>query len=210
MRRIDLHVHTICSKDAVNRQSHLRAALRRLDAIAICDHNQIICALKLRARLGYRIIVGMEIDTGEGELIGLFLKEAIPSGLGLERTAEAIKAQGGVVVAPHPFDLRRKGAGTALSRFVHLIDAVEAFNSRTMDSQANAKALQFASTHGLPCVAGSDAHVPSEIGLAVTILEEVPLNAEHALLLLKRATFSGRAVTLYERIYARVRRSLRL
>ncbi|RKY15784.1 MAG: phosphoesterase [Planctomycetota bacterium] len=210
MRRVDLHVHTICSKDAVNRQSHLQAALRRLDAIAICDHNQIICALKLRARLGYRIIVGMEIDTGEGELIGLFLKEPIPSGLGLERTAEEIRAQGGLVIAPHPFDLRRKGAGTGLSRIVHLLDAVEVFNARTMSTRANAEALQFAVSRGLACVAGSDAHVPTEIGLAVTSLKEVPLDAEHARVLLKKASFSGRAINLFERVYARVRRSLRL
>jgi len=181
-----------------------------LDAIAVCDHNEIACALKMSARLGKRIIVGMEIDTGEGELIGLFLKEAIPSGLGLERTAEAIRAQEGLVVAPHPFDLRRKGAGTALYRIVHLLDAVEVFNARTMSSQANADALQFALSCDLACVAGSDAHVPNEVGLAVTTLEEIPLNAEHARVLLKKASFSGRAVNLFERVYARVRRSLRL
>ena len=210
MPRVDLHVHTVCSGDAVNRLCHIATALKKVDAVAICDHNEIACALKARRLLGPRVIVGTEIDTGEGELLGLFLSDRVAAGLGLRRTADAIRSQGGLVIAPHPFDTRRKGAGVALIRILDALDAVEVLNARTAGAAASTQALRFAEEHGLAAVAGSDAHVPGEIGLAATLLDEVPRNAEQARRLLKKSRPAGRNITFLERVYARVRRTLRL
>jgi len=206
---VDLHIHTVFSGDSTNRVCHIRTALRRLAAVAICDHNTITGAIKFRRIFGERVIVGIEIDTSEGEIIGLFVRQEVRKGLGLCETVRLLREQGAFIFAPHPFDARRKGAGRRLLKVIDSIDGVEVFNARTVSSEANALAESFAEEHRLCAISASDAHTPFEIGKAAVMLPYVPRGREQLISMLKNGYKSGRKITLLERCYARIRRTLR-
>ena len=166
----DFHCHTVFSRDCCTSVAALvtRAARAGLDCLAVTDHNEIEGALRVRDRAAFRVIVGEEIFTGEGEVIGLFLETRIPPRLPFRETLLRIKAQGGVVYLPHPNSGIRK---SQLSREVmeanaDLIDVVERFNARTLlAGEAEIQWLdEFIGAHGLATAAASDAHSPWEIG----------------------------------------------
>ena len=173
--RFDLHVHTCHSKDSLMAPDEIiRAVLGRgLDGLAITDHNSIEGALTLRGMAPFLVIVGEEIATREGEIIGLFLREAIPRGLSPEETIAAIREQQGLVYVPHPFDrIRRNALGArVLERIAQQVDALEVLNARNFLPQDNELARRFAESHGLAMGAGSDGHIPSEIGRAYVEVE---------------------------------------
>ncbi len=168
--RFDLHTHTRFSADSTAELSDIIAAVRRrgLDGIAVTDHNLIEGALRLRDVAPFTVIIGEEVRTREGEIIGLFLSEAVPPDLTPEETVERIEAQGGIVYVPHPFDRIRPShlKAAALLRVLPSVDAVEVINSRTTLPWDNWRAERFARKHALPRGAGSDAHLPREIGQA--------------------------------------------
>lgn len=170
--RADLHTHTRYSPDAVTTPAELveRAAEAGLDRVAVTDHGEIEGALRAREIDPARIIVGEEIRCAGGtELIGLYLTERIPYGLPVEEVAVRIRAQGGVVYAPHPFAYARRPryhARTALA----VADIVEVYNSRAFLPAWNRLAREAATHHRLPAAASSDAHFPHEIGRAFTEL----------------------------------------
>jgi glycosyltransferase involved in cell wall biosynthesis len=166
---VDLHMHTDHSPDCATPVEVLlaQARARGLEAIAITDHNEISGALDAVAKAdGIKVIVGEEIKTGEqGEVIGLFLSERIPRGLTLERTIAEIKAQGGIVYVPHPFDrLHSVPDYQHLLAVLDQIDAIEVFNPRVAISEFNEEAARFAAKYRIPAGAGSDAHVPQGLG----------------------------------------------
>lgn len=169
--RVDLHVHTFYSPDALTTPRELwRWARRRgLDALAITDHNTIAGALALAQDAPLPIIVGEEIRTTVGEIIGLFLRQEIPAGLSPRETAARIHDQGGLVYIPHPRDRwRRSSALTqeALLEIISEVDILEVWNARVAWIQDNRQALALAERYGLLCGAGSDAHQGYEIGQA--------------------------------------------
>ena len=168
--RVDLHCHTHRSHDSATSYKALVGACRRrgIDVIAITDHNRIEGALEFRDTADQRCIVGEEVSTTEGEIIGLFLKEFIPPRRSPEETIAEIKRQGGVVYVPHPCDRVRRSVITpaALQRVAPLVDAVEVLNARLHSASQNADALRFAQERGLLQGAGSDAHIPFEVGRA--------------------------------------------
>jgi hypothetical protein len=139
-----------------------------LNAIAITDHNTIAGALKMERTAPFYVIVGEEILTLSGEVIGLFLNEEIPPFLSAKETMVRIKAQGGLVCIPHPFDRLRPHFAIHhdLEELLPYIDIIEVFNSRSILKRHNAKACQLARSYGLLSSAGSDAHTPGEIGNA--------------------------------------------
>ncbi len=171
MIKADLHVHTRFSGDSEIELDELveRARQLGLGAVAVTDHGTAEGALELAARtLPFKLIVGEEVMTTEGELIGLFLKETVPSGLTPEDTIARIRAQGGVVCVPHPFDRYRSSAmqAEALHRISGEIDIVEVFNARTVPAQNLDLPGKFARSHKKLMGAGSDSHSVSEIGRA--------------------------------------------
>ncbi len=119
------------------------------------------------------LIIGEEVKTTEGEVMGLFLTEEIPAGLSPEETVARIKAQGGLAGVSHPFDRLRRSAlkRAALRRLAPQLDFLEVFNSRITLLRHNVAARAFAQEHGLLMVAGSDAHVAFELGGAYVELE---------------------------------------
>lgn len=170
--RYDLHVHSVYSKDGkIRPKDILKIALRKkLDGVAITDHETIRGGLEAKKyeTKRFKIIVGSEISTDRGEVIGLFLKEDVKPGK-FETVVKKIREQGGVVVLPHPFDWFRPGIRPHRDD-ANLIDAIEVFNARSVFHRFNKHALEFAKRYNLPGVAGSDAHFPDEIGKAGIIV----------------------------------------
>jgi len=167
----DLHLHTSwshdCSIDVGELLDHAEA--QGLGAIAVTDHNVLGGALEAveRAR-GRRLVVipGEEIKTAEdGEVIGLFLREEIPAGMTFGETIGAIRAQGGLVYLPHPFDrLHAIPSPATLHRHLAEIDVFEVYNARLLFEAYNEEALRFARKYNLTAGAGSDAHVLAGVG----------------------------------------------
>jgi predicted metal-dependent phosphoesterase TrpH len=169
--RVDLHTHTMWSGDSTTTPDEFAAAIDAsgLDVVCITDHNAIDGAVELRDRLACRVIVGEELRTAAGEIIGLFLTQRVPMGISHLDAAKEIRDQGGVVYIPHPFDpLRRNLAEAALYELAEadLIDAVEVLNAKTSLSSLNRRAAEFAAEFGIVAGAGSDGHVPDALGAA--------------------------------------------
>lgn len=169
--RVDLHSHTMWSGDSTTTPDEVEEAVVEagLDVLCITDHNAIRGAADLAKRLPCRVVVGEELNTHAGEIIGLFLTERIAPGTLPAAAAQAIRDQGGVVYIPHPFDpMRRNMAEPALYELAQegLIDAVEVLNAKTSLRSLNERAVAFAAAFGLAGGAGSDAHVPLALGSA--------------------------------------------
>lgn len=166
--KMDCHVHTGYSADCGLKIAGLLrlCPARGLNAVAVTDHNTIRGALELRERAPFKVVVGEEIKTLEGEVIGYFLEEEIPPGLSVPKTVRAIKEQGGLVCVPHPFDRLRKSAlrYEALAQVIDDVDMIEAYNARNVFRQDNARALAFARRQHKPVTAGSDCHTAGEVG----------------------------------------------
>ena len=168
MPRADLHIHTHHSPDSnASAASIVHRCLKKgLDCIAITDHNTLAGVEEVQHLAPFTVITGEEIKSSGGDIIGLFLREEIPPLLSPLATAEAIKTQGGLVMVPHPFDRLRSSAlgQNHMEEILPLVDIVESFNSHNLFNGDNQKARDFASQHGLPEAAVSDAHSPLELG----------------------------------------------
>jgi len=168
---VDLHTHTSASHDCRVPPALLleHAETEGLGAIAVTDHNVFSGALEVvELARGRDIVVipGEEVKTdGQGEVIGLFLKEEIPRGMDFGETIAAIKQQGGIVYLPHPFD-RMHAIPDPATLHEHLgkIDVFEVYNARLLFETYNDEALRFARKYNLTMGAGSDAHVLQGLG----------------------------------------------
>ena len=174
----DFHVHSHHSKDCVMLVADILERAREvgLDVIAITDHDSAAGGLEAREiadRYGVRVIVGEEVKTAEGEVIGLFLERTIPGGMTFADTVAAIKDQGGIVYVPHPFDrLHTIPSPQILRANVAAIDVVEVFNSRLAFPGFNELAERFAQRYRIPAAAGSDSHVLPGIGTALCGIDD--------------------------------------
>jgi predicted metal-dependent phosphoesterase TrpH len=155
------------------------AAARGLTHLAITDHDRIDGAVEARARAAadapnLEVLVGQEIRTRSGDLIGLFLHESIPPGLSTAEAIAAVRSQRGLVGVAHPFDRFRgsvgKGQTAELEAIAGLVDWIEAWNARLMLGDGNARAAELAKRLGVAGVAVSDAHTTLEVGVAATIV----------------------------------------
>jgi predicted metal-dependent phosphoesterase TrpH len=167
--RVDTHTHSEYSPDSrtplVDQARAIRAA--GIDVVCATDHNTIDGALRLREMAdGFRVIVGEEISSRDGEIIGLFLERAVSRDRAGEETISRIHDQGGIVIVPHPFSINRRYhmRRSALDRLRSSIDAIEVFNAREAFGLENRRAAAYAAEHDLVGVAGSDAHRAAEIG----------------------------------------------
>jgi predicted metal-dependent phosphoesterase TrpH len=173
-----MHTHSEYSPDSRTPLAAQAAALvaAKIDVVCATDHNTIEGALRLRelAPQGLRVIVGQEVSTRDGEIIGLFLEKPIPRDLSGEQTIARIRDQGGIVSVPHPFSrnrmyhLRRE----ALDRLWEQVDCIEIFNAREAFAADNRRAEAFAKERSIPGAVGSDAHRISEIGRAFIEVDE--------------------------------------
>lgn len=183
--KVDFHVHTRYSPDSVIDYPSLVEGCRAagLDAVAIMDHDVIEGAFDFarrsaeatsRGEWAPRIIVGEEVRTSGGEICGLFLSEWLPKGRHPMETMEAIRAQGGLVYIPHPFDLLKfkRLKARDLESCSEVIDVLEEFNGKPRLPLANVLAGRFLRDHDFPRAAGSDSHEPTHLGAGHVELDD--------------------------------------
>ncbi len=174
--RVELHCHTDASSDSLLSLPNLLKTCQRkkIDKVAITDHNTIQNALLAQKIAPEKIIVGEEILTCQGELLAFFVKEEIPAGMDALETIKELRQQGAFISISHPYDHFRKGhwQETDLMQIADLVDGIEVFNARCIMNHHNFQAQTFASKHTLIPTVGSDAHSALEVGQAYHIMEE--------------------------------------
>ncbi len=194
--RVDCHLHTALSGDAVTTIDELaeRVEQERLDVVFITDHNVTAAAVEAAERgIGARVIVGEEIRTQDGDVIGLFLTERIPYVLPLAEAIAQIRKRGGLVYLPHPFDPGRSTLKPSISERLcseGAADVVEVFNAKIDDQDFNRRAADLAARYDMPGGVGSDAHDPEGIGAAYLEMPDFDGPADF-LAALRAATFHG-------------------
>ncbi len=177
MIKVDLHTHSVGSKDgSLNLDDYSRLfSAKALDYIAITDHDTIDFALIAQSKLGQRIIVGQEVTTSQGEIIGLFLSKKVSPGQTARSAAQDIRNQGGLVYIPHPFETVRSGITKSdLDQISDLVDIVEVHNARAFFQNKGPMAATWARLNSKSIAASSDAHGLRGIGTTLTVLGEPP------------------------------------
>lgn len=170
------HVHTDHSDDCDRSVGQLLEIARRrgVGCITITDHDTISGAREMAARAGddLQVIIGEEVSTSGGHLIGLFLREEIEPGMSPRETALAIKEQGGLVMIPHPF-VRMFGCGlcSRVDEVLDLTDAVEVCNAQNAWSLPNIRAEKLADQYNLPRIVGTDLHHGDNLDACYQMLE---------------------------------------
>ncbi len=205
MLKADLHIHTMFSMDC---DTPLEKIVRRcqelgINCIAIADHGIVDGALMMQKLAPFRVIVAEEILTTQGEIMGMFLKETIPGGLTPPEAIKRIRAQGGLVNIPHPFETIRGSAlkEWAIGEIVGDIDLMEVLNSRSPFAANTDKARAFAAKHGIPGSAGSDAHTVYEIGNAYVEMPEFN-NKDEFLKSLARGKIYGHRSSVFMHLFS--------
>lgn len=172
MKKVIFHVHTKYSKDSILTFPFLliMCKLKKIDAIAITDHNTISGAIKYKPLLlkhHIDVIVSEEISTKEGEIIGLYLKKRVEPNLSVEETVQEIKKQDGLIYIPHPYDLKRQKSvisSNALKRIKNDVDFIECHNGRNAEEIYSKIQNEIAEKLNLRKIIGSDAHTFYELG----------------------------------------------
>lgn len=179
----DFHIHTRFSRDSLLKEEpFINLAIERgLTHVAVTNHNNVEGAIAVRDKvveLGLTdkltVILGEEVSTADGEVVGVFLEKTIPRGLSANETADEIHRQGGLVSIPHPFDPFRashikEGPLRNLAE-MGKVDMLEVFNSRVTLQRHNVEAAEFAARYEIPGIAASDSHSRFEIAMAFNAL----------------------------------------
>ena len=176
MLKADFHIHSQYSFDSTNALDKIIKRCQKIgiNCIAIADHGTAEGALKIRNIAPFPVIVAEEILTPEGEIMGMFLQETIPTNIPLIEAIDRIKQQGGLVNIPHPFDkYNRAGLGRkVMENIINDIDIIEVFNARSPLPFSSSAALTFARQHNKAQSAGTDAHTIHEIGNTYIVMPE--------------------------------------
>lgn len=213
--KADLHIHSAAGDGMATVQEIMDYAEETglLDVIAITDHDEIKGAYEARdlaARRNYHldVIVGSEITTLDGHLIGLFIEKPIRMLQSMEKTIAAIHSQGGLCIVPHPMSWLTPSVGQrVLVRVTSnpspeiYFDGIEMINSSIAGRVAFKKAKVFNDTIlGLSELGGSDAHHLHLIGTAHTLFEGKTADALRRALLEKRTKAAGKFLTTNEQL----------
>jgi len=175
MYRVDLHTHSTASPDGGIQPEQYRLLIQTgtMDYIAVTDHDMIDFALQLHKELGEQIIVGEEIMTTKGEIIGLFLNKRVKPKQSPLKTVQGIKEQGGLVYIPHPFETVRSGLQLEdLDEIAKYVDIIEAYNGRAVVQNRSTQAISWAKDHQTLLAASSDAHGLKGVGHTYTTVNE--------------------------------------
>ena len=170
-----LHLHTDYSRDARTPPEAVARFVERegFGCVAVTDHDTIRGALHLRSITYVPVIVGSEISTRDGDLIGLFLDRDVPAGMSARETALAIRRQGGLVLVPHPFiRFLGCGLGNAIWDIIDMVDAIEVFNAQNVLSMPDRRAAEFARRMSIPGFVGSDSHVETSIAPCYQVMPD--------------------------------------
>jgi predicted metal-dependent phosphoesterase TrpH len=203
--KADLHIHTRYSMDCQTPLDKIinRCRELKINCIAIADHGTAEGALEMQKIAPFKVIVAEEILTTQGEIMGMFLKETIPSGLSPREAVERIRAQGGLVNIPHPFEPIRHSPlkDSAMNEITGDIDLIEVLNSRSPFPANTNKARDFAARHHIPGGAGSDAHTVFEIGNAYIEIPDFNTNEEF-LKAVAQGTIHGKRSSIFVHFFS--------
>lgn len=200
----DIHTHTMYSgfskysflsyPDSVTtpRTSIKVAEKQGLDFLCITDHNTIKGAVEAQKYNRELVIIGEEVSSNEGEILGLFLQEQIQPGLSAEETIELIHGQDGMAIAPHPFSAHCSCVGKKINTL--RFDGIEVFNALHRDGYSNAIALE--SCNGHAKLGGSDAHASSMIGNGYTLFDGSSQEDLRSSIKNKQTIYGGKVASL--------------
>ncbi len=183
--KADLHMHSTYSDGIGTIEQILDHVQHKtdLDVIAVTDHDVIEGSLRTRdlwEKGNYRFdfVVGEEVSTKEGHLLGLFIEKRVPQGLSMERSIDLIHEQGGLAIIAHPLHpLFKHSCSRETMDRIHntddvWFDAVETWNASFCGIYANQQAMRTnRQIYGLPEVGNSDAHTLNGIGRGRTWFE---------------------------------------
>ena len=179
------------------------AQRKSLSVVAITDHNTIRGGLetkKLEKEYGIEVVVGSEIMTKEGEILGLYLNEEIPKGLSAEVTIEKIHEQGGLAVAPHPYSPICHALGDKI--FKLKLDGVEVFNAYHRDGIVNNIALKkvMKNYHKKPVafIGNSDGHLAKMVGNGYTMFKGNSADDLYDAIVKRKTSFGGAPTPLID------------
>lgn len=215
---IDLHCHTFpLSDDSFLSPDQLieRAKAVGLDGVCLTEHDAVWEPRKVRdlaRRHNFLVIPAIELNTQDGHVLVFGLNRHVDSMHPVAQLAQVVAEAGGAIVAPHPYrrltSLLRMDddfwtmaleQAAAHPAFRHVC-AVEAINGRAAHDE-NLFSWQLCARLGLPAVAGSDAHEPSDVGTCATRFQRPIADVEDLVRELKAGRFH--AVNLRARSEAR-------
>lgn len=187
MGKADTHVHTEYSgvarlglikfPESVSTPEEQVDCARKngMDVVCITDHDEIVGAIKAQQYAkqfeDIEVVIGEEVSTADGEIIGLFLNERVPDNLSIEETVDIIRSQGGLTIAPHPFSFHVPGLQEKI--FSIDLDGFEVINGGHVDSYSNAFAQEVMDRYPgrWAPISGSDAHSVNTTGFNWTEFE---------------------------------------
>lgn len=196
--KIDLHTHSYGSPDGGLKLRDYKYFLdnKLLNYIAVTDHNSIKVAVQIQKELGQSIIVGEEIMTKQGEIIGLYLTKEVPTGLTAQAAIKNIKRQGGLVYLPHPFETLRSGISEkTLGEIIVDVDIIEVCNGRAYLQNRGTLANSWAEQAKLGRAASSDAHGRFGWGYTYSLIDSQPTKT-NLQTQLRNAEYSRRRIGL--------------
>jgi len=164
----DLHIYSGYSYDSfMSSEKIIKIAKRKgLDGVAVTDHNTIkggIEALKIDKNKDFQVVVGAEIKTECGDVVGIFLNGDLKSKK-FEKVIDEIKSQGGLTVLAYPYRQYKFP-----EKLIKRVDLIEGFNARSRKTD-NERTYELAMKFKKPMTAGSDAHLSFEIARGITIV----------------------------------------
>jgi len=214
--KADLHIHTYYSYDSTaSPKEIIKAAVKKgIGCLAVCDHGQIKGALETIEYAKDKpilIIPGIEIKSKEGDVLGLNIREIIPSKMSARETIERIKALGGLAVIPHPFGWSCSFRGNLEKLVSENTEelAIEIFNA-SIFSSGNKKAAEIVKKYNLAFTCGSDSHFPGFIGKAYLEIPGVNLSIAEAVQAIKNRSCSahGSQTSFFEKVIDHTKRNL--
>ena len=199
MLKLDLHLHSCYSDDAIGSPEDLIKSLKKRDlqGMALTDHNTIKGCIKAQkvAPKDFLVIPGVEISTADGHLLAFNVTENIRGGLSVEETVERIIDAGGEPIVPHLFRLLSGIKKEKLIGIQTKVSAIEVFNGCSVPS-TNLKSAKVARAFNLGGIGGSDSHDPLYAGYAYTVVDSTDLRIDTILSEIQKKKTWGEGLTM--------------
>jgi predicted metal-dependent phosphoesterase TrpH len=176
-RKLRLSYFPLIYESVQTEMEVLNVCIRKnIRILAITDHNSldgyfITRDIIARNKLPIILIPACEITSADGHILAYNINHLIPPSLPAKETINRIHQQGGIAIAPHPFNnYPFFGKKLSLSELIYELpfEGLEIYNA-SMSGRSNPMAASAALKLGLPGIAGSDAHLPSEVGRSLTL-----------------------------------------
>ena len=199
MIKLDLHIHSQYSEDAIGSPKDIIKSLKKkgLQGMAITDHNTVEGGLKAVkiAPKDFIVIPGIEISTADGHMLALNVEKNIARNLSIQETVEKILDQGGTPIVPHLFRNMSGIKKEKLKTIHQKINAIEVFNACSMP-KTNLKIAKIAKEFNLGGTGGSDSHDPAYAGYAYTVVDTTDMNADTVLSEINKKKTWGEGITM--------------